>query len=295
MAILIKTAAEIEKMRISGAALRQVHDAIAPHVVPGASTMDLERIAVAKIAALGAIAAFKGYHGFPAALCTSINERGRPRHPQRQAHPQGRRHRLHRLRRHRRRLLLRRRRHLRHRQVSPATTKLLDVTQASLEAAIQQCQVGGRLGDISAAVQEMCEAAGLRRRPRVRRPRHRPLHARRPPGPQLRPRGKGPRLKAGMVLAIEPMINAGGPEVKVLPDGWTAVTVDGSYSAHFEHTVAITKDGPQCLPARNLRPNLGYDKRYCARRHAGDQERLSRGRGPSPAFQRRAFVEGRCN
>ena len=74
MAILIKTAAEIEKMRISGAILRQVHDAIAPHVVPGASTMDLERIAVEKIASLGAIAAFKGYHGFPAALCTSINQ-----------------------------------------------------------------------------------------------------------------------------------------------------------------------------------------------------------------------------
>src|SRR5271167_3997855 len=74
MAILIKTAAEIEKMRISGIALRKVHDALTPHVVPGASTMDLEKIAVAKIAELGAIAAFKGYHGFPAALCTSVND-----------------------------------------------------------------------------------------------------------------------------------------------------------------------------------------------------------------------------
>src|ERR1700727_914281 len=148
MAIIIKTAAEIEKMRISGAILRQVHDAIAPHVVAGASTMDLERIAVEKIADLGAIAAFKGYHGFPAALCTSINDEvvhGIPSE----------------------------KRVLREGDVisidcgvivdgfysdaavtyavgkaSPGTRKLLDVTKLSLEHAIQQCKVGGRLGDV---------------------------------------------------------------------------------------------------------------------------------------------------
>jgi methionyl aminopeptidase len=247
MAIMIKTPKEIEKMRISGKALRQVHNAIAPHVVPGASTMDLEEIAVKKIAELGAIAAFKGYHGFPAALCTSINNEvvhGMPNAKRILAegdilsidcgviidgyysdaavtYPIG--------------------------KVSPETTKLLEVTQASLEKAILQCQVGGRLGDISFAVQELCEAAGFGVvREFVGHGIGRAMHED-PQVPNFGAAGKGPRLKAGMVLAIEPMINAGGPGVKVLKDGWTAVTIDGSYSAHFEHTVAITKDGPQVL------------------------------------------------
>jgi methionyl aminopeptidase len=247
MAIMIKTAQEIEKMRISGKALRQVHNAIAPHVVPGASTMDLEEIAVAKIAELGAIAAFKGYHGFPAALCTSVNNEvvhGMPNAKRILAegdilsidcgviidgyysdaavtYPIG--------------------------KVSAETTKLLEVTKASLEKAIEQCRVGGRLGDISAAVQELCEAEGFGVvREFVGHGIGRAMHED-PQVPNFGAAGKGPRLKAGMVLAIEPMINAGGPEVRVLKDGWTAVTIDGSYSAHFEHTVAITKDGPQVL------------------------------------------------
>ena len=247
MAIMIKSAQEIEKMRISGKALRQVHNAIAPHVVPGASTMDLERVAVAKIAELGATAAFKGYHGYPAALCTSVNEEvvhGMPNE----------------------------KRILKEGDIlsidcgviidgfysdaavtyaigkpSEKTRKLLDVTKASLEAAIEQCQVGGRLGDISAAVQEMCEAEGFGVvRDFVGHGIGRSMHED-PQVPNFGPAGKGPRLKAGMVLAIEPMINAGGPDVRVLKDGWTAVTVDGSYSAHFEHTVAITNDGPLVL------------------------------------------------
>ena len=247
MAILIKTAAEIEKMRISGIALRKVHDALTPHVVPGASTMDLERIAVAKIAELGGIAAFKGYHGYPAALCTSINDEvvhGIPSDKRilkegdivsidcgviidgfysdaAVTHAIG--------------------------KVSPATTKLLETTQASLEAAILQCQPGGRLFDISAAVQQMCEAQGFGVvREFVGHGIGRSMHED-PQVPNFGEHGKGPRLKPGMVLAIEPMINAGGPEVHVLKDGWTAVTNDGSYSAHFEHTVAITKDGPYVL------------------------------------------------
>jgi methionyl aminopeptidase len=247
MAIMIKTAQEIEKMRISGKALRQVHNAIAPHVVPGASTMDLEEIAVKKIAELGAIAAFKGYHGFPAALCTSINEEvvhGMPNAKRvlkegdilsidcgviidgfysdaAVTYPIG--------------------------QVSAQIRKLLDVTQASLEEAIQQCQVGGRLFDISSAVQQVCEAEGFGVvREFVGHGIGRAMHED-PQVPNFGERGKGPRLKAGMVLAIEPMINAGGPEVHVLKDGWTAVTNDGSYSAHFEHTIAITKDGPLVL------------------------------------------------
>jgi methionyl aminopeptidase len=247
MAIMIKSPQEIEKMRISGIALRKVHDTLAPHVVAGASTMDLEEIAVAKIAELGAKAAFKGYHGYPSALCTSINEEvvhGMPNA----------------------------KRVLKDGDVlsidcgviidgfysdaavtyaigkpSEKTQKLLDVTKASLEAAIEQCQVGGRLFDISATVQEICEAEGFGVvREFVGHGIGRSMHED-PQVPNFGVRGKGPRLKAGMVLAIEPMINAGGPEVKVLKDGWTAVTVDGSYSAHFEHTVAITKDGPLVL------------------------------------------------
>jgi methionyl aminopeptidase len=247
MAIMIKTPQEIEKMRISGKALRQVHDAIAPHVIPGASTMDLEEIAVKKIAELGAVAAFKGYHGYPSALCTSVNNEvvhGMPNVKRVLAEGDilsidcgviidgfysdaavtyaiG--------------------------KVSPEVRRLLDVTLASLEQAIQQCKIGGRLGDISAAVQELCEAEGFGVvREFVGHGIGRAMHED-PQVPNFGDRGKGPRLKAGMVFAIEPMINAGGPEVHVLKDGWTAVTNDGSYSAHFEHTVAITKDGPQVL------------------------------------------------
>jgi methionyl aminopeptidase len=247
MAIMIKTPQEIEKMRISGIALRKVHDAIAPHVVAGASTMDLEQIAVAKIAELGGKAAFKGYHGYPSALCTSINDEvvhGMPNA----------------------------KRILKDGDIlsidcgviidgyysdaavtyaiggpDPKIQKLLDVTKASLEAAIEQCQVGGRLFDISATVQEICEAEGFGVvREFVGHGIGRSMHED-PQVPNFGTRGKGLRLKAGMVLAIEPMINAGAPEVKVLKDGWTAVTVDGSYSAHFEHTVALTKDGPRVL------------------------------------------------
>ncbi len=247
MAILIKTPAEIEKMRLSGIALRKVHDAIAPAVKPGVSTMDLENIAVAKIAELGGIAAFKGYHWFPAALCTSINQEVVHGMPSTKrilkegdiisidcgvildgfysdaavTYPVG--------------------------EVSPRTKKLLDTTLASLEAAILECQVGGRLFDIGATVLEICEAEGFGVvRDFVGHGIGRSMHED-PQVPNFGVRGKGPRLKAGMVLAVEPMINAGRPEVKVLPDGWTAVTVDGSYSAHFEHTVAITKDGPLVL------------------------------------------------
>ncbi len=249
MAIIVKTTAEIEKMRKSGILLRQVHDAIAPLVVPGATTMDLEEAACRKIEELKAIPAFKGYHGFPAALCTSVNNQVVHGIPNAKTvlkdgdivsidcgvildgyysdaavtYPVG--------------------------KVSEQTTKLLEVTKQSLELAIKQAVVGGRLGDIPAAVQEHCEAAGFGVvREFVGHGIGKAMHED-PQVPNYGAKGKGPRLKAGMVLAIEPMINAGGPEVKVLKDGWTAVTIDGGYSAHFEHTVAITKDGPYVLTA----------------------------------------------
>ena len=247
MAIMIKTPQEIEKMRKSGQILRQVHEAIRPLVVAGVTTQQLEDAANAKIDSFGAKAAFKGYHGFPAALCTSLNEQVVHGMPSEKTV-------------------------LKDGDIlsidcgvivdgfysdaavtyaigtpSAKTKRLLAVTQASLEAAIQEAVVGGRLGDISAAVQDMCEAEGFGVvREFVGHGIGKAMHED-PQVPNFGTRGKGPRLKAGMVLAIEPMINAGGAEVKVLKDGWTAVTVDGSYSAHFEHTVAITKDGPVVL------------------------------------------------
>jgi methionyl aminopeptidase len=247
MAILIKTATEIEKMRRSGEALHRVHEAVRPFVLPGASTMDLEKVATAKMDELHAISAFKGYRGFPAVLCTSVNDEvvhGIPSASRILAegdivsvdcgvivdgfysdaavtYAVG--------------------------TPSAATKKLLDVTQASLERAIQQAQVGGRLGDISATVQEMCESEGFGVvKEFVGHGIGKSMHED-PQVPNFGARGKGPRLKAGMVLAIEPMINAGGAAVKVLSDGWTTITMDGSLSAHFEHTVAITKDGPLVL------------------------------------------------
>jgi len=247
MAVFLKTATEIEKMRRSGQMLRQVHEAVRPLVVAGASTMDLEEVAAAKMNALRAVSAFKGYHGFPAVLCTSVNSEVVHGIPSRTrilgegdiisidcgvivdgfysdcavTYAVG--------------------------QPSAATRKLLDVTQTALEDAIREAQVGGRLGDISAAVQELCERQGFGVvKEFVGHGIGRSMHED-PQVPNFGTRGKGPRLKAGMVLAIEPMINAGGAEVKVLPDGWTTVTLDGSLSAHFEHTVAITKDGPQVL------------------------------------------------
>jgi methionyl aminopeptidase len=247
MAIQIKSAAEIEKMRVSGIALRKVHNAVKAAVKPGATTMDLENAAEAVVKELGAKAAFKGYHGYPAVLCTSVNHEVIHGIPSAKrvlkegdvvsvdcgvvvdgyysdaavTHPVG--------------------------KISAAAEKLLRVTEASLYAAIDKAVVGGRLFDISWAVQSMCEAEGYGIvREFVGHGIGRNMHED-PQLPNFGNPGKGPRLKAGMVLAIEPMINIGTADVKVLEDGWTAITLDGSLSAHFEHTVAITKDGPRIL------------------------------------------------
>ena len=247
MAILIKSAAEIAKMRTSGIALRKVHEAVKDAVRVGATTMDLERAAAAKVEELGVRAAFLGYHDYPAVLCTSVNDQvihGIPNDKRvlregdvvsvdcgvvvegyysdcAVTYPVG--------------------------KLSPKVEKLLRVTEASLYAAIDQAVVGGRLFDISSAVQGMCEAEGYGVvREFVGHGIGKSMHED-PQVPNYGNPGKGPRLKAGMVLAIEPMINMGSPEVKVLEDGWTAITIDGSVSAHFEHTVAITDGGPVIL------------------------------------------------
>jgi methionyl aminopeptidase len=247
MAIQIKSAAEIEKMRTSGIALRKVHDAVKAAVRPGATTMDLEDAAAEVVKELGVKSAFKGYHDYPAILCTSINNEVIHGIPNAKrvlregdvvsvdcgvvvegyysdcavTHAVG--------------------------NVAPNVAKLLRVTEASLYAAIDKAVEGGRLFDISNAVQTMTEAEGYGVvREFVGHGIGKSMHED-PQIPNFGNPGKGPRLRAGMVLAIEPMINLGKPEVRVLEDGWTAITVDGSVSAHFEHTVAITRDGPVIL------------------------------------------------
>jgi methionyl aminopeptidase len=248
MAIVCKSAAEIERMRHSGRIVRQVLDEVRSMVAPGVTTMDLERAAEKKIAELGAKPAFKGYYDYPCVLCTSVNEEivhGIPSEkralkegdivsidcgvvldgyygdaaitvPVSEA-------------------------------VKPELRKLLTVTEESLYRGIDQALIGNSVGDVGAAVQEHVEANGFSVvREFVGHGIGTRLHEE-PQVPNFGARGHGAKLREGMVLAIEPMVNYGKPETRVLGDKWTAVTVDGSFSAHFEHCVAVTKDGPVIL------------------------------------------------
>lgn len=248
MAITIRTPREIEKMRRSGQVVREVLEHVRKAVKPGASTLDLEQAAAEKIRELGATPAFKGYHGYPCVLCTSINNEvvhGIPSGERKLSDGDlvsidtgvvlngyygdsaitvavGS-------------------------KVEAKAQKLLEVTAASLDSAIRAVKPGATLGDVGAAVQETVEAEGFSVvRDFVGHGIGTKLHED-PQVPNFGQRGQGTALKAGMVLAIEPMVNAGRPGVQVLKDGWTAVTEDGSWSAHFEHTVAVTKDGALVL------------------------------------------------
>jgi methionyl aminopeptidase len=248
MAIVCKSAAEIERMRHSGRIVRQVLDEVRSMVGPGVTTMDLERAAEKKIAELGAKPAFKGYYDYPCVLCTSVNEEivhGIPSE----------------------------KRALKEGDivsidcgvvldgyygdaaitvpvsdvVKPELRKLLTVTEESLYRGIDQALIGNSVGDVGAAVQEHVEAAGFSVvREFVGHGIGTRLHEE-PQIPNFGARGHGAKLREGMVLAIEPMVNYGKPGSRVLDDKWTAVTVDGSFSAHFEHCVAVTKDGPVIL------------------------------------------------
>jgi methionyl aminopeptidase len=248
MAIMIKSPQEIEKMRRSGAAVRAVLEHVRALVKPGITTMDLESAAAQKMAELGATAAFKGYRGYPCVLCTSVNEQVVHGIPSRDkvlregdivsidcgvvvdgyygdsaiTVPVGS-------------------------QVAAKARRLLDVTSKSLETAIQVVRPGATLGDIGAAVQEVVEADGFSVvREFVGHGIGTRMHED-PQVPNFGQRGAGVKLRVGMVIAIEPMVNAGKPGVQVLSDGWTAVTEDGSLSAHFEHTVAVTEAGAMIL------------------------------------------------
>jgi methionyl aminopeptidase len=245
--IYYKSAREIGLMRQAGHILAGVVDMLHETVRPGLSTADIDEEVEEFIRRHGAIPAFKGYRGFPATACISINEEVVHGIPSA------------------------------HRRVKegdivgldlgcivdgyyadcaftlavgevPANVqKLLDVTRESLDLAIEQCRPGRRLSDISHAVQSHVERHGFGVvRAFVGHGIGRALHEE-PQVPNFGEPGRGPQLRPGMVLAIEPMVTMGSWEVKVLEDGWTAVTRDGSLAAHFEHTVAITDGEPEVL------------------------------------------------
>jgi len=246
--IVLKAPWELELLRRSNRLVAETLAALTPRVRPGVTTLELDRFAEAYLLERGARPAFKGYRSYPFTLCTSINEEvvhGLPSSRELKEGdilsldmgavvdgyygdsaitlPVG--------------------------DISADAVRLLRVTRECLDRAIAAARGGARLADISEAVQGHAEVNGYSVvRIFVGHGIGKELHE----APQIpnfveTGRGRGPILKPGMVLAIEPMVNAGGPEVRVLEDKWTAVTADGSLSAHFEHTVAITENGTEVL------------------------------------------------
>jgi methionyl aminopeptidase len=249
MAIQLKSPSEIAKMREANLVVAETLDALEEASKPGVTTWELNELAANKLKQLKAESAFLnyGHPPYPAVLCTSVNNvivHGIPRTDvvlkdgdilsidfgafkagwcgdSARTVPIG--------------------------TVTPAARALMDATRESLERAIAACVPGNRLGDIGWAVQSHVEKRGYSVvRQFVGHGIGRAMHEE-PHVPNYGDAGKGRRLSAGLVVAIEPMVNAGSPEVAIEDDGWTAVTKDGSLSAHFEHSVAITDDGPVVL------------------------------------------------
>ncbi len=245
--IIIKSQSEIKKISAACYIVAEVLEGVKTIVKAGISTADIEAYIDGKIREKRAIPAFKGYRGYPASACISVNEQvvhGIPSGTLRIKNadivkidlgvvldsfygdaavtiPVG--------------------------DVTQSAARLIEVTERSLYAGIEKAVVGNRVSDISAAIQEHVESNGFSVvRAFVGHGIGRSLHEE-PQVPNFGRPGQGPRLKDGMTLAIEPMVNAGAPDVKILDDGWTAVTGDGSLSAHFEHTVLIAKNGPKIL------------------------------------------------
>jgi methionyl aminopeptidase len=249
--IVCKSPAELERMRAANALVAEVLAELATMVAPGVTTRDLDQAAEKLVRDGGAEPAFKGYRGYPSTLCASVNDQVVHGIPSNRAlHegdiisldmgvklngffgdsavtvPVG--------------------------KVSQEASTLLRVTQESLDKGIAQVKLGGRVSDIGHAIQLHVEAHGFSV---VREFVGHGIGAALHEEPQIAnygEPGRGPRLAEGMTLAIEPMVNIGRPAVKVLGDGWTAVTKDGSLSAHFEHTVAVTKTGPLVLTRRGV-------------------------------------------
>ncbi len=248
--IILKTPTEIAIMRENGALLAAVLDAVCAEVAPGKSTGYLDRLAEELIKKAGAKPAFKGYSGYPATLCTSINEEivhGIPSDTRilnegdiisldiglvkngfysdmATTVPVG--------------------------QITPAAKRLLSVTQESLWRGIKQVKIGNRLSDVSHTIGSYVEGEGFFIvKEYVGHGIGRNLHED-PQVPNYGPPGRGPRLRAGMVIAIEPMVKTDPDPTQVRDDGWTVVTASGGLAAHFEHTVALTEDGADVLTIR---------------------------------------------
>ena len=250
--IICRSKAELERMRDAGRLVGEVLTTLSAQVAPGVSTADLDALAEKLIEDAGATPAFKGYHGYPASICASINDEVIHGIPSGRrllqpgdivsidvgaslngyfgdsaiTVPVG--------------------------QVSEEAARLLRVTEEALYKAIERVRPGGRVSDIGHVVQQHVESYGFSVvREFVGHGIGQKMHEE-PQVPNYGEPGRGPRLAEGMVLAIEPMVNAGKPAVKVLGDGWTAVTRDSSLSAHFEHTVAVTAGEPWILTAREV-------------------------------------------
>ena len=247
MAIQLKNRSQIQKLREANLVVAEVLDVLEAAARPGMSTWDLNELAAQRLKVLRAESAFLGYHGYPAVLCTSVNEvvvHGIPRKD----------------------VVLKdgdllsidfgaykdgwcgdSARTIAIGTISEAARALMDATRESLELAIAACVAGNRLGDIGFVVQSHVEARGYSVvRQFVGHGIGRRMHEE-PNVPNYGVKGRGLRLSEGLVMAIEPMINLGDAEVLTEEDGWTAVTKDGSLSAHFEHSVAVTENGPLVL------------------------------------------------
>lgn len=247
--IVLKSAREIELMRAAGRVVAQAHALVREHLHPGITTLELDELIAAFIEKQGGTSCFLGYMGFPRYTCISINDElvhGIPTEE----------------------------RHLNEGdivsidigvnlngyigdsawsygvgEISAEKQRLFDVTERSLWAGIEQARQGRRLGDIGHAIQQVVEEAGFHIvKEYVGHGVGRRMHEE-PQVPNYGRPGRGPRLRNGMTLAIEPMVQAGTAETRTLSDQWTVVSLDGSPAAHFEHTVAITPDGPLVLTA----------------------------------------------
>jgi methionyl aminopeptidase len=254
--IVRKSTAEIERMARAGVVVAETLELLGEHLRPGITTRELDRLADEHIRSRGGVPTFKGYRGYPASICVSPNEmivHGIPGAyrldegdivsvdvgvtlegfvaDSAYTFPVG--------------------------DVSEDAERLLEAGQAALAAGIEQARAGNHLSDISHAVQRATEEAGFTVvRALVGHGVGRTMHEE-PQIPNFGLPGRGPVLQPGMTLAIEPMINAGSSEITVLEDRWSIVTEDGSLSAHFEHTVAITENGPRILTAVHRRVEAG--------------------------------------
>ena len=237
---------ELDKMRRAGKVVAEMHEATRTAAKPGVTTLEIDAVAREVLARRGATSNFLGYHGFPAVICTSPNsmivhgipgayrlEEGDILSIDCGAIVEGY--------------------HgdaaftMAIGEVTPAAERLIEVTERSLWAGIDQLRAGTRLHEVGRAVQEVAEKAGFTVvREYVGHAIGTAMHEE-PQVPNYWPGSGGPLLKTGMVFAVEPMVNAGGPATKVLDDGWSVITADGSLSAHFEHSIAVTDDGPEVL------------------------------------------------